>query len=270
MSRTDDVVLRLADEEEHDDEAFSTNPNDNNNTSNNHRTANSPPSSFGLDVNSVTAAVGSQMLRSGSESASKLVSTYARIDVLRPYFDLDPKDLRQRLLQSIWPRFTRQQQVIAADMYGPIMLALTLSAVLLLSMKSTGHILRREGTLIGTSFAVSFGYWISLAGIMYAFGFIFNTNVTVIELLAVTGYSLFSYCVVLLSSHLMSGHLDFYVAWLTFGTLGALRLGLVLRSRTPDAKQGMIVFAAATAIHLFYVLYLQYAYATIYVAVSGI
>ncbi|EGD72952.1 hypothetical protein PTSG_04683 [Salpingoeca rosetta] len=97
---------------------------------------------FGLDVNGLTAAVGTQVLKSGSESASRLVSTYGRIDLLRPYFDLDPKDLRQRLLASIWPRFARQPQAIATDLYGPMMLALTLSAVLLLSMKQSGHILR--------------------------------------------------------------------------------------------------------------------------------
>eukprot|EP01147_Barroeca_monosierra_P004709 gene4709-6816_t len=193
----------------------------------------------GFDINSLTAAVGSQILQSSSKSASKLASTYGRIDVLRPYFDLEPKDLRQRLLNSLWPTFSRQPKVIAIDLYGPTMIALTLSAVLLLSMKHSGHVLRREGTLIGTSFAVSFGYWVTLTGIMYAFGFVFNTNVTILELLTVTGYSLFSYCIVLLTSHTMTGHLDFYMAWLIFGLMGSLRLGGVLRSRTPDTKQGV-------------------------------
>ena len=55
-----------------------------------------------------------QVLKSGSESATKLVSTYGRIDVLRPYFDIDTKDLRQRLLASMWPRLSRQPQVCSS------------------------------------------------------------------------------------------------------------------------------------------------------------
>eukprot|EP00055_Hartaetosiga_balthica_P011085 m.49376 g.49376 ORF g.49376 m.49376 type:complete len:250 (+) comp7447_c2_seq1:89-838(+) len=228
--------------------------------------------SFSIDMSSVTAAVGQQVaqevLKSGSESATKLVHSYARIDYLRPYFDVTVPQLRERLIKSLWPSITRSPQVIAVDMYGPVMLALSLSAILLFSMKHTNHIIKREGTVIGTSFAVSFGFWFTLSGILYAFGFVFNTAVSVMELLAVTGYSLFSYCLVLLTTHFV-GHGTFYFAWLVLGTLGALNLGLVLRSRTPDAKQGVIMFGVAVGLHLLYLLYLQYAYATIYNAVSS-
>jgi hypothetical protein len=71
-------------------------------------------------------------------------------------------------------------------MYGPIMLALTLAAVLLLGIKSHGSDVMRQGTAIGTAFAVSFGYWLSLAGMNYSLGFVFNTTMTLFEHLALS------------------------------------------------------------------------------------
>lgn len=49
-------------------------------------------------------------------------------------------------------------------MYGPTMLAFTLSAVLLVTMKSTGATVRAEGTLMGTAFGLTFSYWFGSSG----------------------------------------------------------------------------------------------------------
>eukprot|EP00730_Choanoeca_flexa_P000474 TRINITY_DN10210_c0_g1_i2.p2 TRINITY_DN10210_c0_g1~~TRINITY_DN10210_c0_g1_i2.p2 ORF type:complete len:315 (+),score=23.81 TRINITY_DN10210_c0_g1_i2:1426-2370(+) len=224
-------------------------------------------------VDSVTAAVGEQVatnvFNAGKQQAETLYTSYARIDVLRPYFDVEPADIRYRLFKSIWPQFSRAPQVIAADLYGPIMLAFTLSAVLLLGMKAHGHTPQQEGTVIGTAFAISFGFWLTLVGLFYSLGFVFNTNISLFELASVTGYSLFAYCIVLTISHLHLAEYDFMISWLIIGTLSALRLGLVLRSRTPEPKQGILVGAIAGVIHWTYLLYLKMSYITLYNAVNN-
>ncbi|EDQ85501.1 uncharacterized protein MONBRDRAFT_29151 [Monosiga brevicollis MX1] len=222
-------------------------------------------------MDGLTSAVGQQvaanMFEAGKQSAESVYSSYARIDLLRPYFDVEPADIRYRLLKSLWPQFSSVPQIIPADLYGPIMLAFTLSAILLLGMKAHGHVAAREGTLIGTAFAVAFGFWATLSTILYTLGFIFNTNVTAFELVALTGYSMFSYCIVLLISHLHLAEYDFYMAWLVIGSLAALRLGFALRSRTPDGKQGIMVGVIAATVHWTYLLYLKLSYVTLYNAI---
>ena len=45
------------------------------------------------------------------EAGKQAYSSYARVDLLRPYFDVEPADVRHRLLKSVWPQFSRQPQV---------------------------------------------------------------------------------------------------------------------------------------------------------------
>ena len=40
----------------------------------------------------------------------------------------------------------------------------------------------------------------SVTSLLYAVGFIFNTTITLAELTTLTGYGLFSYCIVLIST----------------------------------------------------------------------
>ena len=254
----------------------------------------------------VAAVVGQEVLKAGSARATSFVSSYARIDLLRPYFDVEPADIRARLLVSLWPRYTRPPVTSAttttttvdetatttataaadsdaaavskapplrssssstgeADLYGPVMLALTLSAVLLMSMKAGNVVTRRESTYIGTAFAVSFGYWIGASVLFSAVGFVFNTDMSTVETLSATGYGLTGYILVLIIGGLRRGlSADFYYAWFTVGILSAAALGVRLRACTPDSKQGLIVGIIAFAVHWIYLGYLKYAYMGIF------
>jgi hypothetical protein len=102
-------------------------------------------------------------------------------------------------------------------MYGPVMLNFTLAAVLLVLMKTSVHgkqvgvgpgflvvgspadltgtlvpseLLQIstgvEETLMGTALAVSFGYWITFSAMLYTVGFIFNTDLTGLQMLTLT------------------------------------------------------------------------------------
>ena len=37
-----------------------------------------------------------QLWQAGKQSTQRLISTYAHIDFLRPYFDIEPKEFRDR------------------------------------------------------------------------------------------------------------------------------------------------------------------------------
>jgi len=152
-------------------------------------------------------------------------------------------------------------------MYGPVMLNFTLSAVLLVLMKTSVHGKRimtgAEETLMGTALAVSFGYWVTCSAILYTIGFIFNTELTGLQLLTHTGYGMFAYILCLVPGVVPSLTGDrevFNVLWMVLGTLSAARLAMVLRSRTTDKKQGSIVGGVAFAIHWLWLLRLHRGY----------
>lgn len=53
----------------------------------------------------------SQVLNAGAQQAKGFMDRYANIDILRPYFNVEPSDIRTRLLQALRPRFSREPQV---------------------------------------------------------------------------------------------------------------------------------------------------------------
>lgn len=213
-------------------------------------------------IRDVAAKHMDKVLNDSKDSAKSFISKYTKIDLIRPYFDVEPTVVRTRLLQSLLPVISGDRQNVPTDMYGPVVLALTLVAILLLGMKGAPHtpVLQREGTLIGTSFAVSFFYWFSLSGIISTFAFVFNTQLSMLEILSLSGYGLFGYCLVLLGSHVFSGDSFYYLILVVIGSLSALRLALVARSRTRDAKQGWIVGGIVGAVHFLYLMYIHVKY----------
>ena len=60
-----------------------------------------------------------------------------QIDILRPYFDVEPVQVRNRLLASFVPVLptAKKQPSIPGDLYGPCMVIFTLIAILLCQMK---------------------------------------------------------------------------------------------------------------------------------------
>eukprot|EP00053_Salpingoeca_punica_P005194 m.53068 g.53068 ORF g.53068 m.53068 type:complete len:270 (+) comp13126_c0_seq1:148-957(+) len=254
----EDVVIDFDGQEKHQYSATTTTTTT--------TTSSSSASSSTTGMDKVTLEVGKtiadNVLKAGTQSAKSFFDTYARIDLLRPYFDVEPIEIRARLLHSLYPRATLDAQVVPGDLYGPTMLAFTLVAVLLLGMKSSNHLVtNQEGTIIGTAFAVSFGYWLTASSLFYGICFIFNTNMTLTEILSSTGYGLLSYNLVLLISLLRpSPDRDFYIAWLVIGLLGSSKLALLMRSRTNDRKQGFILAIVVLAVQQMYLLYLKYAY----------
>ena len=75
--------------------------------------------------------------QSGRDKATAAFNMYAKIDILRPYFDVEPMQVRNRLLASFVPVLptAKKQPSIPGDLYGPCMVIFTLIAILLFQMK---------------------------------------------------------------------------------------------------------------------------------------
>uniref|UniRef100_A0A8C0KD27 Protein YIPF n=1 Tax=Canis lupus dingo TaxID=286419 RepID=A0A8C0KD27_CANLU len=151
--------------------------------------------------------VADQMWQAGKRQASRAFSLYANIDILRPYFDVEPAQVRSSL----------------SELYGPLMLVFTLVAILLHGMKTSDTIIR-EGTLMGTAIGTCFGYWLGVSSFIYFLAYLCNAQITMLQMLALLGYGLFGHCIVLFITYNIHLHALFYLFWLLVGGLSTLRM----------------------------------------------
>ncbi|ETE70472.1 Protein YIPF3, partial [Ophiophagus hannah] len=166
--------------------------------------------------------VADQMWQAGKRQASKAFNLYANIDILRPYFDVEPNQVRNRLLESMIPvKMINFPQKIAGELYGPLMLVFTLVAILLHGMKTSDTIIR-EGTLMGTAIGTCFGYWIGVSSFIYFLAYLCNAQITMVQMLSL--------------------------------------LVAVLVSRTVGHTQRLILCGALATLHMLFLLYLHFAY----------
>lgn len=69
---------------------------------------------------------------------------------------------------------------LPSELYGPLMVVLTLIAVMLAGMKATGQTVQ-EGTLMGTAIGTCFGYWIGASIFFFGLAYFCDTNLSPIE-----------------------------------------------------------------------------------------
>jgi len=115
------------------------------------------------------------------------------------------------------------------DLYGPLMICFTLSAILLLGLKfqhSNSDTLTskmEEGTLLSTALFVCFTFW-AVSSVIYAFlAFMFNSTISFLQILSISGYAQFGVCISLLIHCFISGWIDL-IAMIIFGGLSAITL----------------------------------------------
>ena len=202
--------------------------------------------------------------QSGREKATAALNMYAKIDILRPYFDVEPIQVRNRLLASFVPVMptAKKQASIPGDLYGPCMILFTLIAILLCQMKVSSHRVE-DGTLMGTAFGLCFTYWFGASGLLFGLAYFCNIQLRLLQILSLLGYAMFSHCVVLFLStviHTHHTHLFFYLVWFVFGGLSALRLVGVFVARTRDPRNRLLAAGVVASLHLIFMLYLHFAY----------
>ncbi|XP_035654356.1 protein YIPF3-like isoform X1 [Oncorhynchus keta] len=208
--------------------------------------------------------VADEVWQAGKRQASKAFNLYANIDILRPYFDVEPMQVRNRLIESMIPiRMIHFPQKIAGELYGPMMLVFTLVAILLHGMKTSGTVIR-EGTLMGTAIGTCFGYWLGVSSFIYFLAYLCNAQITMLQTLSLLGYGLFGHCVVLFVTYNVHFHSLFYILWLVVGGLSTLRMVnkqvAALISRTVGPTPRLVLCGTLGALHMLFLLYLHFAY----------
>uniref|UniRef100_A0A0R3RT63 Protein YIPF n=1 Tax=Elaeophora elaphi TaxID=1147741 RepID=A0A0R3RT63_9BILA len=210
----------------------------------------------------------SQMVwEAGSKQMKDTFNSYGRIDLFRPYFDVEPRQVRNRLIQSFIPRKPSQMSV-SNDMYGPTMIILTLVALLLYSMKSSGYTVQ-DGTLIGTAMVTCFGAWFFMSLVIYALCLVFNVDISFVHFFSLYGYSLCSHCVVLLLTmifHPLHSHLFFYATMIIFCVPSVLRVVCFWKFQSLMKLRIVSITVATYMLHLSYLCYLHYGF---HVVVEG-
>lgn len=207
----------------------------------------------------VASSVGNYMLTTGKQRAQQALNIYSHIDYLRPYFDVEPKDVLNRLKYSLVPTHFN---TLKTELYGPLMIIFTLCAILIYQMKMANHSIE-DGTLIGSAFFVCFSYWIGSSVFFSSFSYVFNSTITLFNYLDIIGYSLFSHCIVLLLGtfiHTSYDHFIFYVLWLALGGAAGLKLAFIVYQNTPHPQYRITVAVTVAAVHMLFLLYTHFAY----------
>jgi len=207
----------------------------------------------------VASSVGNYMLTTGKQRAQQALNIYSHIDYLRPYFDVEPKDVLNRLIYSLVPI---KHNTLKTELYGPLMIIFTLCAILIYQMKIASHKIE-DGTLIGSAFFVCFSYWIGSSFLFSSTSYVFNSSITLFNYLDLIGYSLFSHCVVLFIGtfvHSSYDHFIFYFLWIFLCGAAGLKMANVLFCNTehPQHKIGLAV--GIFVFHMFFLLYTHFAY----------
>ena len=115
----------------------------------------------GLPSTTATSVVSTLFRARDVLPATRGLNVHGWIDSLRPYFDVETEEVRQRIAWSFHPR--RGSMLLKQyDLYAPLMLTFTLAAVLVLGMKAAhaSSRLSHESTLIGTALAAAFTLWL--------------------------------------------------------------------------------------------------------------
>lgn len=129
---------------------------------------------------SMAQTVGAYVFNTGREKMHKTLNIYSHIDYLRPYFDVEPRDVLNRLVYSLVPF---KNNYLTTELYGPLMILFTLCAILIYQMKIANHSIE-DGTLIGTAFFVCFTYWIGLSSLVSSTSFICYSSISLFNYLS--------------------------------------------------------------------------------------
>uniref|UniRef100_A0A8B9HSW4 Protein YIPF3 n=1 Tax=Astyanax mexicanus TaxID=7994 RepID=A0A8B9HSW4_ASTMX len=187
--------------------------------------------------------VADEVWQAGKRQASKAFNLYANIDILRPYFDVEPIQVRNRLIESMIPL-----KMIAFPQVSMFHYDFVICKVF------------REGTLMGTAIGTCFGYWLGSSSFIYFLAYLCNAQITMLQMLSLLGYGLFGHCVVLFITYNVHFHSLFYILWLVIGGLSTLRMVAVLISRTVGQTPRLIMCGTLAALHMLFLLYLHFAY----------
>lgn len=228
-------------------------------------------STDGYMTSEMQSQIAGTMFQLGTGKAKEAFALYGRIDILRPYFDTEPADVQKRLISALIPeKITGTKPIVVSELYGPLMVVLTLIAVMLAGLKAHGQTVQ-EGTLMGTAIGTCFGYWFGSSLFFFGLAYFCDTALSAIEILSLCGYGLFGTLLCMFLSTLLvtsASNLFFYATWGVLGVSSAFRMGNIFLERTTVRKQGLTVGVVVASVHLLFILYLKFVYHKTYEAAS--
>jgi len=212
-------------------------------------------------MSNLDANVASELWITGKDKAAKWAKLYGDIDTLRPFFDVEPRTIANRVFQSFIPiTDLATPEKVPSELYGPLMTTLTLVAVLQMNMKTSKTSIE-EATLIETALTACFGYWAFLSCFIYCAVYVCSSYINTIQIISLAGYGICSHVLVsFLSEFFHYGRGPFMLFWFTFCGASALRMGSVLASRTVGNSQRILLVTLTCLVHMSFLLYLHFSY----------
>eukprot|EP01006_Ploeotia_vitrea_P051921 TRINITY_DN67617_c0_g1_i1.p1 TRINITY_DN67617_c0_g1~~TRINITY_DN67617_c0_g1_i1.p1 ORF type:complete len:467 (+),score=101.62 TRINITY_DN67617_c0_g1_i1:96-1496(+) len=222
-----------------------------------------PAADFRQQVTQQVVTVAAEGAFSAAKQKASGFSQYMGIqwlvDWLQPYFGVDGSDVLRRLLTILMPR--EYQLVKSPDLYGPLMIVLTLSTLIIISMQFQGAQVGREGTVIGSALGLCFGYWFVVSIALLCAAMSADTKLGVAAVFSAVGYNMASFIVVLVLAAI--SHLVMDLSWLLFLVVGgaaAVGLGVTLKQATERLNAAWGMFLGGVACPMVFLFYLMVRY----------
>ncbi|VUZ51653.1 unnamed protein product [Hymenolepis diminuta] len=218
------------------------------------------------------SALSASVWSEGKKRAESAYQNFAKIDSLRPFFDVDPKEVLGRILNSVNPRPPYNLDATNTDLYGPFMACLTLIAVILFEMKLSNHQVQ-EGTLMGSAFLTCFGYWLLASAILLLICYLGNSQINFVHLLSSVGYGMCSTCVVLFicaAIHKGASETIFFLLWILVCGLSGTKMAMIMWTNISKKTPRLAGCFLALTLHMFFVIYLHFAYHAIVQDISNV
>jgi len=208
-----------------------------------------------------TGMLVSSMLRGARAQINErgISNIHARIDDLRPHFDVETREVPARLLWALHPS-KGEKLIQQGDLYVPTLLGFTLAAALW-GMKAShaGEALSAGNTVIGTALATAFFYWAAAAVLLLGCAYALQVRLRPTQALCLTGYALVAVDVALVAA-LAPHAAPFWAAFVVLGGASAASLGRAAASLAESPRHGAALAAIAAALPLVFALYCRRAF----------
>eukprot|EP00276_Gloeochaete_wittrockiana_P006173 CAMPEP_0184656108 /NCGR_PEP_ID=MMETSP0308-20130426/15598_1 /TAXON_ID=38269 /ORGANISM="Gloeochaete witrockiana, Strain SAG 46.84" /LENGTH=273 /DNA_ID=CAMNT_0027093041 /DNA_START=54 /DNA_END=875 /DNA_ORIENTATION=+ len=221
----------------------------------------------------MTSVMAATFMDSAFQSAKAQVggwqSSFLNIQFLKPYFDIETREVLQRLMYSLLPKpaLLSDTMVALPDLYGPLMLVFTWAALIQFGMR-LGQTEVKEGTLVGSSLALAFTYWFGASGFFWTIAYIFESQLRLVQILCITGYALTGYCITQLIGSFIGNAMG-VVCLIFFGGICSTVLGLVFYYNTPLVRKGVVAGCIVAAFHFLFLVYVKLFYVSFYKSIAN-
>lgn len=211
----------------------------------------------------VLGAVAQERAQGAFTATKGTVASWCSTDRLRPYLDVEAGQVGQRLAASFnptkWAVILPEAPGEREDLYGPLMIVLTMAAIVLAELKHGEGKVATDATLIGTSLGLCLTYWVLSSLFFYFLGYIFDSSMSIPQSLSATGYALFGFTTLLVVQQFMPvvAYLDQFL-WILVVGLSCASLGMAFYHRATVKAQGMIAAGIVMGTQFLFLGYVTY------------